>query len=370
MSEDLLNQTLAREYFWSAYARIAQLEAHNSTFLNDTLFSFYSLALLLGFMLAAFQIGLIVFRAFQRGEHPLPPLIPYVFRLVLVSILISPPVYRLFVHVVIAKPADAAADLVTLAYYDHFMDDVQHIMGAFADSGSLPSSFFSALADGSLISTVLAMLIFWVAAIMLFIMPILQSAVFLFLFYVGPVCLVFSLCDMTANVAKAWLGLSFAVAWTGFFGSLSFLAGQSLGLFAALGSGSAVGDVIVVFVYGVLSIILFSMAFPIAAYFFEAAAPLGRLMQPGSAVTSAAKGASTSLAVAGAGAVAFGAAASASGSILSKVGGPGSGQSLQALGAKSHNLGKSLFDAAQPGSGLQKHEPSNPPTAPSGSRLG
>jgi hypothetical protein len=370
MSEELLKQSLSPDYFWSAYARVAQLEAHNATALTTTLHSLFILALMIGFMLAAFQAGLLAYRAYRADEHPLPALVPYVFRLVLVAFLISPPVYRQFVRLVIAKPADAAADLVTLAYYDRFMDSVQSMMAAFANSNSQTSTFFSALLDGSLISTALAMLVFWVASILLFLMPLLQSSVFLYLFYVGPVCLVFSLCDLTANVAKAWLGLAFAVAWTGFFGSLSFLAGQSLGLFAALGSGSAAGDVVIVFVYGVLSIILFGMAFPIAAFFFDGTSALGKLMRPGTAVANAAKGSSNTIALAGASAMAFGAAASASGSLLSTLGGTASGQSLQAFGEKSRNLGITLFEASQPGAGLQKHNTPSTPTAPSSSRLG
>lgn len=350
MSEQLLRQTLAQEYFWSSYARIAQLERNNLTGLNNILFPLYLLALLIGFMLVAFQVVTILYRAYRDETHPAAELIPLAFRAMLISILLSPPIYRTFVRFIIAYPADSAADIVTFAYYDRFMADVQTMMGAFANSPSAPSNFFTALLNGSLLSTVLAMVIFWAAAIGIFLVPLLQSSVFLWLFYVGPVCLIFSLSDLTAGVAKAWLGAAFAVAWLGFFSSLSLLAGQALGIFSALGSGSAAGDVILTFVYGILTLIVFGLGYSIAVYFFGGAVALSCLANSPSAISGAVDAGAKSVSVGAATAMAAGRATSLTGSALSKVGMRRAGTTLRKAGHSTYAGAAKVFGEAQPGS--------------------
>ena len=291
ISQALVDQTMSTGYFWNCYSRIANLEHSNPTLLNDTLYGVYRLSILIGFMISAFQIGTSVYRSYLNKTSPLADLIPYLFRLVLVTVLISPPVYKRLVHYVIAVPADSVADMVTASYIDKFTADIVKLQGALSNSQTHLSSFLAAIVDGSLVSSLFSAAIFVAAATCIFIMPILQSVLFLYFFYVGPLCIVFSLSDLTTSVTKAWLGVMLAVAWTGFFGSLCFLAAQSFGALHSLVGGAASNDVIITMVYGVISIIIFCMAFPLSSFFFGGASSLGRILNPSAAVAAPLAGA-------------------------------------------------------------------------------
>jgi len=293
ISQALIDQTLSAEYFWNCYSRIANLDRTNPALLNDTLYGFYRLSLFLGFMLSALQVGTSVYRSYLNKTHPLSDLLPYLFRLVLVCVIISPPVYKSLVHLVIAVPANAVADMVTATYIDRFTADMEKLHAALSNSQSHLSSFLVALVDGSLVSSLLSAAIFISASVCIFLMPVLQSVLFLYFFYVGPICIVFSLWDLTTSVTKAWLGVMLAVAWTGFFGSLCFLAAQSFGVLHSLVGGATSNDVIITMVYGILSIIIFCMAFPLSSFFFDGATSLSRIMNPAAAISGASTGAAT-----------------------------------------------------------------------------
>lgn len=348
ISQALVDQTMSSGYFWDCYSRIANLERSNPTLLNNTLFGVYRLSLLIGFMLSAFQIGISVYRSYLNKRSPLADLIPYLFRLVVVTVLISPPVYKMLVHLVIAVPADSVADMVTASYIDRFTADMVQLQGALSNSQTQLSSFLAALVDGSLVSSLLSAFIFVAASICIFIMPILQSVLFLYFFFVGPVCLVFSLSDLTASVATAWLSVMLAVAWTGFFGSLCFLAAQSFGVLHSLAGGATGNDVIITMIYGVLSIIIFCMAFPLSSFFFGGATSIGRILNPTSAVSGAVTGAAAGLAMGGAATMAYGKLVGGAGHLLNK-------ESLQKHGQKSFNAGAAVFNAAQNNQGPRTH---------------
>lgn len=302
----------------------------------DHLASICHMALILGFMLTALQVGRIVYLAYQDKKQPFDSLAPLLFKLVLVSVLLIPTVYETLLHYAFAMPADALSNFVTQIYVDDFQKSLTILSDRIAESSSNPLSLITANLSG-IVTTAMASLIFWAASICIFIMPILQGTLFLYMFYLGPVCIVFSLFDMTASVTRAWISMTLTVAWMGFFGSAAFLVADNLGFIANLAESASYSNIITVCVYGIISIILFCMAWPITAFFFSATGALGGITSPAAAISGTASGVSAGLGFGAAGAMMAGGASAGAGRLLTKLsGGVGAnaerGKSLQALG--------------------------------------
>lgn len=297
---------------WNSYSKVSALP-HGV--LMDHLSSISHMALILGFMLTALQLGRIVYLPYQDKKSPFDSLAPLVIKLVVVSVLLIPAVYESLLHYVFAMPADAMSNFVTNIYVDDFQKSLQILSQRISESSSNPLSLITANLSG-IVTTAMASIIFWAAAICIFIMPILQGTLFLYMFYLGPVCLVFSLFDFTASVTRAWISMTLTVAWMGFFGSAAFLVADNLGFISNLADSASYSNIITVCVYGIISIILFCMAWPITAFFFSATGALGGITSPGAAIGGTAAGMTSGVGLGAATAMMAGGMAAATGRLM------------------------------------------------------
>ncbi len=348
LTEKLVHESLSKGYFWNCFSRIDFMEANNPKF-SDTMTTLWHLALMLGFMISTFQIALLAMRSMTNKENPFSEIIPLLFKTIIVSTLISPWVYRHFMGLVIAGPANAAADMITQMYVTDFQANLAKIMDGIANSNSSIIGVISAALDGSLISSIVSMMIFAAAAICIFIMPMLQSVLFLYAYYLGPICIVFCLFEVTAPVFRAWLGFSLAIAWVGFFGSLSFYAAQSMGVMSNLADSTQGNDFILVAIHGFCAIVVFCSAYPIAAYFFGGAGAIANTLNPKNAVTGTLTGGKTGAAIAGAVGMGIGGMAKLSGEGLNKMGFAAAGSTMSQYGSQSFKSGSDLYKSVQPG---------------------
>jgi hypothetical protein len=285
--QKLVEDSFGSENMWNCWSRVADLADREH--INSILGDIARLAIILGFILASIQLAITVYSCIRDKKEVLSEIIPLIFKMVLISALITPPVYMVFTKYVFAAPADACAGWVTASYSNSFLDDASELFKSFSVQSEGGFNFLKSVWNGSLISTLLAAIIWVAAAICLFITPMIQSTIFLYLFLVGPVCLVFSFCDFTVSVAKAWVSLTLTVAWMGFFGRTAFLVADSMDILKIMaGEGSGWSHLFPIMIYGVIAIILFCLAFPITSYFFKATGAMGSIMSPGRAIAGTA----------------------------------------------------------------------------------
>jgi hypothetical protein len=330
---------------------------------SGTLGTLITAGIIVGFAAASIQLFSAIFVVYRDKDTNLMDFIaPLVLKMVLAAAVLNAAVYPAIVHYVFAAPADAVANMVTDQYINHFLDSFSKVMGSISDSPNKVASLISATLDGSLISTLIAGLFFWAAAICCYITPMIQGMLFLFVYFCGPVCIGLSLCDYTSEVFKKWVSMMLTVCWLGFFGSCSFLVVDSCQLLSNL-STAAGGDkpnVILTMIYGLISIVLFCSAFPIATYFFGSIGELTGLTNPVRAVSSAGKMAVAGAAMGGVSAMMLGSLGKIAGSGLSKVGKEISwmknlGDSMQKLGGSTHASGKNIAE----NSGVRITRPNN-----------
>jgi hypothetical protein len=198
----------------------------------------------------------------------------------------------------------------------------------FAGSGSSPSTPWAIILASfstSLISNILSSVIFLAAVVCVFIVTMLQPFLWLFTYYCGPICLAFAVCDMTVHIARNWLNMFLIVNFVGIFGSISFVVAQAAGLVSDFGVGTSGNNIILVAVYGTMSIVFFCLIWPITGYIFSGYSPVGNVATPQGAIGAAATGA-----------IAYGAVMAGTGSLLSKHGGDNSILGKIGDGLKSH----------------------------------
>lgn len=366
---DLYQQVFNSGDIWNVTSQLAKVN-------SDTMFVLFKVGLMVGFIAACIQLFSALIQVYRNKNTNLMDYIaPLILKIILVGLFLTPMVYQAFVVAVFAAPADAAANLVTTIYISHFTTDFQQVFATIGDSPNKISSLISATLDGSLISTLIAGLIFWAAAICAYVTPIIQGILFLFVYYVGPVCMGFALCDYTSQVFKNWISLMLTVCWLGFFGSCSFLVVDSCQLLSKL-SLSAGGDspnVILTMIYGVVAILLFCSAFPIASYFFGAIGEMTGLTHPGRAITGAASSGLLAAGTGGVGTMMLGSIGALAGSGLSKISKEGSwanklGASMQGMGNSATSSGFKVADSS--GVRMPRNAPgsnSNKPDGKSGS---
>lgn len=302
----------------------------------------YRMAMLLGFALAAVQLVVIMYNCYRDGRSPVQGLTPLLLKMVLIAALLSPFVYKgLFTTFMCVAP-DALAGMLTQTYVTEFLDAFGKVHDQIGLSPRKATSAVTALMNGSLISTWIAGLLFWLAMACVYIMPMLQHMLVCFMFYIGPICCVFSFWDLTSGVARAWLGLTLASTWMAFFGTVTFMVGLQMGLLDGLASATGATNIIATLVYGAMSILLFCSSLPIAAFFFSAASPISGFANPVRAVAGAA--------TAGAGlAVAAGQAGNIAGSVVQRFSTQGGGINRMGTGMRSVSEGLMQMGDFKPG---------------------
>lgn len=131
-----------------------------------------------------------------------------------------------------------------------------------------PIGLVKATLNGSIFATLVASLVFIVAVISLFVTSIIQSLVFLVLFYIGPFCMIFSINDWFKDIAERWIKMTLGMAWLGFIGSICFLVASTTPIMNEFSVGATANNWIVTPIYGILCLVLFWAAYPISSHLF------------------------------------------------------------------------------------------------------
>lgn len=283
-------------------------------------------ALLLGFLIVAFQVFVIYWQSHKddsssAAHRIMPRLIALFLQVGLIAALLTTGGYNFLYRNVIGIPAETIAEAVTVKYIDDYQSLSINLFQEQQNSSKKVWAIVTANFN-SLITTWIAGIFFALNSVIVMLFPILQGKFYLYLYYVGPLALVFTFCDYTQGVARSWLSLALAIAWTSVFGSIALLLSVKGGVFANVEQGLTTDDWIQTCVYCAASILLLVSAFPIAQYFFGAMGS-GLANNPASLIGRAAGGTAQS-AVAGAATTAIaGKIMSAVGQKMSKTSGGG-----------------------------------------------
>jgi hypothetical protein len=214
-------------------------------------------------VLISIQIVMIMRQSYQMDEPMGTRLLLYAFRVLVVIMLCSPPLYKAATMGAIATPANLSADAMNAVYLDDMLllmtDEEQ---GGF---GKIAEDLTTTFKDG-LVVTIVKDIIMAFAQISILLAPILQPTLFSVLYILGPFCLSFYLCDLTKDIGETWIRMALAMAWAGFIGSCCFMVGTFI--WQVMGFLGAMDNWIVDSVNGLISILLFWMAYPIASTIF------------------------------------------------------------------------------------------------------
>jgi len=191
-------------------------------------------------------------------------------------ILLTPPVYQ-WICVSIGDIADSiAAGLsgstvsgMTVGRSADMTRDLAGMFRALSGGGGSSSSFLMSI-GGNLLSGFIAIVVFTVAMIFLIIMPLLQSVLFTFVVYLGPLCLPFMMFDGTSSYARSWLNVLLATAFMGVVGTIAMVLSQTAGFVSDLSIYGQAENFILMLVYGIISIVLMALCYPISASLFGA----------------------------------------------------------------------------------------------------
>lgn len=273
-------QQLANDLFstsiWNCMRSMADSSGNIYPAIMQNINSLCRVGLAIGFFALCLQLILdLVNQTYGQGIHPLVSIRKSLIKALFVGLLLVPYNYKTITVNIIAKPCDALSEAITVGYSDNFLESTSNIFNVFGDAGAKKQSIFTSAFWEQLSTSLIASVVYIVAAACTFIMPMLQSVLFLFAFYLGPLCIPFLICDLTSNIARGWLSLILAVAFMSVIGALSFLVADTANLVSRMQQGGGWENVFLILVYGILSIVLFAMSFPIAAFLFNASGAIG-----------------------------------------------------------------------------------------------
>ena len=158
-TQELYNQVFNSGNIWNVSNQLSKVD-------SDSLGVLITAGVIIGFAAASVQLFSALFVVYkEKDTNLMDVLAPLVLKMVLAAAVMNTAVYPMIVHYLFAAPADAVANMVTVTYIDNFLSDYSEVMSSIADSPNKVTSLISATLDGSLISTLIAGLFFWAAAI-------------------------------------------------------------------------------------------------------------------------------------------------------------------------------------------------------------
>ncbi len=254
----------------------------------DGLSTIANYALILGFLLWTVQMGIEFFKGMETPENAwIKKSIANLIWLMLLVALLKTPAYTTIVKTAIAKPAEICAVALTSSYIEKFNEEAQKLFGVYGKSKNKAWSFLTATVKGALLTQLIASLVYIITCALIFITPVLQIRLFEYMVYIGPVCLIFSLCEWTRGIARNWLNLILAISWLAFFGSVSVFLFVKSGVINNIAESASWEDIIPVLVYGIICIVMLLLAFPITSFLFNSAGSgLERIAGAGSAIAA------------------------------------------------------------------------------------
>ncbi|MBN1292368.1 MAG: hypothetical protein JXB48_11060 [Candidatus Latescibacteria bacterium] len=283
-------------------------------------------------LMLIFQLVLMVFNI-SRTSSIWENVGPLMFRTVIIAALMAAPLYNLIFRYTIAETTNMMANAIFSSYASDFLESWKNVFAGSGNAPSTPWQIIVASFNNSLVSNILSSIIFLAAIVCVFIVTMLQPFLWLFCYYCGPICLAFAICDLTVHVARNWLNMFLIVNFVGIFGSISFVVAQAAGLVSNFEAGTTGNNIILVAVYGVMSIVFFCLIWPLTGYIFSGQSPLGNTATPQAAIGAALSGG-----------IAYGAGMVGAGNLLSRFGGGNPVLGQIANGMQSH--GSSIIQNA------------------------
>ena len=303
----------------------------------------------LGGILCIIEFALIAYNGVKSNQNSLEKLPLFAVKIIVLAGLLTPTIYKELVYLIISVPADSAASIVSKYYTEDFKEALRLMLKSMSETTSSPVNFLSAVLYGSILVNVATAGAFLAGAVGMIVTTIVQQAVFLYLFLLGPIMVPFSICRITAPFFQHWLAAIFTSAWVGFIGSVVFLAMTKWSVVTTMSAAGTASNVILGLVYAIVTLALSTLAYPVTGMLFGEAGTFSRFNNVTGPLKSVAKGANA-LAGAGAGAmVAYGAANKGIGSALSKyTNNTGLAKAFSKRGDSAIDKGQSVFNASQP----------------------
>jgi hypothetical protein len=312
---------------------------------NSALGTFVLLGYGFAALLMVFQIVIVVLNI-SKSHTIWENIGPLIYRLLLISILMSAPVYNLVFRYAITGTTDMMANAIYNTYAHDFLTSWKNVFKSGGDMETLAWGILTSSFSSSLVSNIVATLIFLAAVVCVFVVTMLQPLLWLFCFYTGPICLAFAVCDVTTHVAKNWLNMYLVVSFVGVFGSISFAVAQAAGIIQNFSVGTTGNNVILVAVYGIMAIIMFCLIWPLTGYLFGGNSPIGNTATPQAAISAAATGA-----------IVYGAGMAGMGTLLAKMSGGNANSVLSKIAGTMQSHGKLTMNKADTVSRLLHGQP-------------
>ena len=252
---------------------------------NENVVNLCRLGLLISFMMIIIQIVIdFTSMVLSQGMHPITVLQKNIVKIIIVAILLTPGIYKKFMGEVVAPITDSIANMIWVDYTkrtfnpndrgnrDIMVNSARGLYGKMVDKQGVEREVEMSPAKviwgKDIVVGLFSCLIFTIASVLTLIFPILQSAVFIVAFYLGPLCVPFVLLDVTSGIFKNWVSFVLTVCFWAVVGSLVFWIGTLIDVQGGLLEACMDGSFVTAILYGLLSIFLFIMSYPIAASIF------------------------------------------------------------------------------------------------------
>lgn len=234
------------------------------------------IGLLLGFALFLVQLLLdYVNNVLGQGVHPMRVLQKNIARVLLVAILLTPSIYLYLVVDCVGGITDAIAGSIMKNVLIGFKD---HIVTGW---GGVTTVWGAVAMTSATVGTLLSGIIYIFAIILNMIFPLLQSLIFMLAMYIGPLCIPFMLFDATKNVATNWFSFLLTISFMSVIASLAVLTGGCANVYGEINNfGAAVQgaiNIVLSMIYGILSLVLICLSYPISAAIFGNAGGVGSM---------------------------------------------------------------------------------------------
>ena len=265
--------------------------------------------ILIAFVLTLIQLfSDFVVSVMGAGTHPIKILQKNLTNLLMVAILLTPGVYDFLVIKLVGGITDEMANSVYSGYIVNFAnlnatsssvkpsdieekaqkmikDRVRGIAGqkqvfaktrtAAAGTTRARDKDKSSASTGSVLDQTIAALmgsvIYILSTILLLIFPVLQSFLFAVAYYIGPICIAFLAFEVLAGITTAWFSFLLTAGFWALFASLALYVGslaEGSGIDGNLIIGGTFSNSLICIIYGLLSIAMLGLSYPIAASIF------------------------------------------------------------------------------------------------------
>jgi type IV secretory pathway VirB6-like protein len=295
-----------------------------------------SLGIIIGFLFFSLQMLFdFVTQVLGQNVHPLKIVQKNVAKIIIVAILLNSTIYDKIMNTSAGVTDKIANSILKESMGNELSVIIETAVYASAgyqrnNDGTVGKPLANKWSIGdfgkSLLHYVVSGIVFMISVVVLFIFPKLQTLLFAVAALLGPICIPFILFEPTAYVTRNWFSLLMTICFMSVIGSLAIYIGMSAGFYTDANTGAVDGNAIVMLVFGLLSIVLLVLSYPISGAIFGNAGGMAGVFSAGGIIGTSALVVGGAMAVASKGASLVSGAA---GGVLKKVGLKGAGEALQ-----------------------------------------